>query len=111
MKKITLVLCALVAALIPMVALAQDAAPAAPVLGLGWAAIIAIVSAVGAVLSALSNAPALAGYRTYIALAATVIAGVADSLTQLTARGEAITTGALLTAVIAAAIGRVKAGK
>lgn len=109
MKKITLMLCALVA--FPAFAFAQDAVASSPVLGIGWGPIVAVVSAVAAILAALSNAPSLAGYRTYFAIAATVVAGISDAIADMTSRGEAVTVAALITAGIAAAIGRAKASK
>ena len=104
-----LFLLSLLALAIALPALAQEAAPAAPAPGFGLAPVIAVLSALAAVLGALMNwIPA--GWRTYAGLAAATIAALLPELTHLSQSGQTATAGALLAAIFAALVGRMKAG-
>lgn len=108
--KIWLALGLVIAIAIPCIALAQDAAIEPASGGIPIAAIVAGLTAAAAALGALLDfLPA--GWRTYANIIAAALATVIPTLTDLSHSGQAITLGAVITALIGAAIGRHKAGK
>lgn len=96
---------------LPVICLAQDAAaPAADGGGIPLAAIVAALGALAAVLGATMDwIPA--GYRTYANIAAAALATIIPTLTDLGAAGNAVTIGAVLSALVGAFIGKRKSAR